>query len=100
VVHISVPIPRGVNSFFSPVKPPDIFLRNCVDLNIRDISTKLSSRRKDPAWKQETRPDVFILGDEMRTFIQNRVTKCNEAKYTIYFKAYTKQNKTTKRTIF
>jgi len=63
-----------------------------VDRNIRGISTKLSSRRKDPAWKQETRPDVFILGDEMRTFIQNRVKKCNDAKHTTYFKAYTKQN--------
>ena len=60
--------------------------------NIRDISTKLSSRRKDPAWEQEKRPDVFILGDEMRTFIANRVTKCNEAKHTTHFKAYTKQN--------
>ena len=34
--------------------------------NIRDISMKLSSWRKDPAWKQETRPVVFILGDELR----------------------------------
>jgi len=60
-----------------------------VNRNIRDISTKLSSWRKDPAWKQETRPVVLNLGDEMRTFISNRVTKCNEAKHTTYFKAYT-----------
>jgi len=64
-------------------------VRNCVNRIICDISPKLSSRWKVPAWKQETRPDVFILGDEMHTFIPNRVTKCNEAKHTTYFKAYT-----------
>jgi len=67
-----------------------------VNRNIRNISTKLSSRRKDPAWKQETRTVVFILGDEMFTFIPNIVTKCNEAKHTTHFKAYTttKNNET------
>jgi hypothetical protein len=62
---------------------------NCVNRNVRYISTKLSSRRKDPAWKQETRPVVFMLWDEMRTFIQNRETKCNEVNDTAYFKVYT-----------
>jgi len=70
-----------------------------VNRNIRDISTKLSSRRQDPAWKQETRTVVFISGDEMFTFIQNRVTKCNKAKHTTCFKSCTTK-KTTKRTIF
>jgi hypothetical protein len=92
-VHNSVPIPRAVYSSFIPVKPPEIFLRNCVNRNIRDISTKLSNRWKDPAWEQETRPVVFILGDKMRTFISNRVTKCNETRHKTYFKAYTKENK-------
>jgi len=34
-----------------------------VNRNVRYISTKLSSQRKDPAWKQETRPVVFNFGD-------------------------------------
>jgi hypothetical protein len=37
---------------------------------------------------------VFILWDEMRTFMADRVKKCNEAKLKTYFKAFTAtQNK-------
>ena len=55
----------------------------------RDISRKLPSYREVPPWKQETGPVLFILGDEMPTFIQNGVTKYNEDKHTTYFKVYT-----------
>jgi hypothetical protein len=55
-VHISVPMPRAVISSFSPVKPPETLPVNYVNRSIGHILSKLSFRRKDPAWKQETKP--------------------------------------------